>query len=181
MVAGLPAGLWLGSVDLLVAAVTALVCVLVLARIGRPCSVTVTEKEVRHRGILGRELRIPAGTSPRCSTPRTSTSVTISARDWLALLDEQDRPLLRLTSLNIWSREGSKQVRKAVGGPTVDTLHMRAATLRLRYPEAMPYRTAHAGIFGGVFPDVDVRDGEVLAPDAAFRPGSLGQSSRDPA
>ncbi|MEV5595907.1 hypothetical protein [Streptomyces sp. NPDC052496] len=154
---GLPAGLLSGSVDLLVAAGTALVCVLVLARIGHACSVTVTGQEVRRRGVFGRTRRIPRGDiATVLHAPHLDLGNNQRA-DWLALLDGHGRPLLRLSSQNIWPRAGIERLRDAVGGPTVRTVpivrmpHAQARTVRERFPLAMPYRVAHPNIFGCAF------------------------------
>jgi hypothetical protein len=150
VVAGLPAGLWLGSSTLLLAAVTGLICILVLVRIGSACSVTVTDKDVQHRTFFGRMRRIPRkDIATVLYAPRLVLGNNQHA-DWLVLLDEHDRPLLRLTSSTVWPQEGIERVREAVGGSTVDMPDTQAPAVRLRYPKAMPYRTAHPALFAGI-------------------------------
>ncbi|WP_431776421.1 hypothetical protein [Streptomyces cucumeris] len=124
--------------------------VTITANIGSACSVTVTEKDVQHRSILGRTRRIPRrDIATVLYAPRLNTGNNQHG-DWLVLLDEHDRPLLRLTSHYIWSHEGIKQVCEAVGGPTVNMPDTQARVVGLHYPKAMPYRTAHPNIFGGI-------------------------------
>ncbi|MFI8993261.1 hypothetical protein [Streptomyces sp. NPDC053542] len=147
----LSAGLWLGSVRLLVAAGTALICLLVLARIGSACRVTVTEKDVQYRGILGRTRRIPRGDiATVLYAPYLDTGHRRHG-DWLLLLDGQGRPLLRLTSHVIWPPQEIKRVSNAVGGPTVNMPGAKARTVRQHYPKAIPYHVAHPNVFGGIF------------------------------
>lgn len=150
VVVGLPLGLWSGSIELLIAAATALICVLVLARIGRACSVTVTEKDVQHRGILGRRRHIPReDIATVLYAPHLDLGKSQCA-DWLVLLDARDRPLLRLTSLNIWPEKEIERVCAAVGRPTVYMRDTQAPVVRLRYPKVMPYRTANPNVAGGI-------------------------------
>ncbi|MBZ4018191.1 hypothetical protein CCS38_21145 [Streptomyces purpurogeneiscleroticus] len=145
---GLPAGFLLGSVRLLIAAATALICVLVLVRIGKACSVTVTEKDVQYRGILGRTRRIPRGDiATVLYAPHLDTGYHQHS-DWLVLLDEHGRQLLRLTSHSIWPQEEVRRVCDAVGGPTVYLPDTQARALRRNHPQAMPYHVAHPAISG---------------------------------